>query len=82
MTDQGDSFIAVPPAFRGDIKVAVDIMEEVARCYGFGRIPVTVPRTPLPEGILNRKERNIEKLRETVRKSGFTEVVNYSFHER
>ena len=77
--DRGDSFTAVPPAFRGDIKEPVDIIEEVARCYGYGKIPVRVPNTSLPDGILNRKERNLDKIKETVRKSGFTEVINYSF---
>jgi len=78
-SDRGDLFTAFPPAFRGDIKEPVDIIEEIARCYGYGRVPVTVPKTPLPDGILNRKERNLDKIRETVRKSGFTEVINYSF---
>jgi len=78
-SDRGDSFTAFPPAFRGDIKEPVDIIEEIARCYGYGRVPVTVPKTPLPAGLLNRKERNIDKVKETVRKSGFTEVINYSF---
>ena len=77
--DRGDSFTATPPAFRGDIKEPVDIIEEVARCYGYGKIPVRIPNTSLPDGILNRKERNLDKVKETVRKSGFTEVVNYSF---
>ena len=78
-SDRGDSFTAFPPAFRGDIKEPVDIIEEIARCYGYGKVPVTVPKTPLPAGLLNRKERNIDKVKETVRKSGFTEVINYSF---
>jgi phenylalanyl-tRNA synthetase beta chain len=77
--DNGASFIAFPPPFRGDIKEPVDIMEEIARCYGYGKIPVTVPETPLPDGVLNRKERHIDRIKETVRKSGFTEVINYSF---
>jgi phenylalanyl-tRNA synthetase beta chain len=77
--DRGDYFTAYPPAFRGDIKEAVDIVEEIARCYGYGKIPVTVPKTPLPQGIVNRKEKDLEKIREAVRKSGFTEVINYSF---
>jgi phenylalanyl-tRNA synthetase beta chain len=77
--DKGDTFIAMPPAFRGDIKEPVDIIEEIARCYGYGKIPVRVPKTSLPDGILNRKERNLERIKETVRKSGFTEVINYSF---
>ena len=77
--DRGDSFTALPPAFRGDIKEPVDIIEEIARCYGYGKVPVRVPKTSLPDGILNRKERNLDKIKETVRKSGFTEVINYSF---
>jgi phenylalanyl-tRNA synthetase beta chain len=77
--DRGDSFTAFPPAFRGDIKEPVDIIEEIARCYGYGKVPVRVPKTSLPDGILNRKERNLDKVKETVRKSGFTEVINYSF---
>ncbi len=78
-SDRGDSFTAFPPAFRGDIKEPVDIIEEIARCYGYGKVPVTVPKTPLPDGILNRKERNLDKVKETIRKAGFTEVINYSF---
>ncbi|MBS1235035.1 MAG: pheT, partial [Nitrospirae bacterium] len=77
--DRGDSFTAIPPAFRGDIKEPVDIIEEIARCYGYGKIPVRIPKTSLPDGILNRKERNLDRIKETVRKSGFTEVINYSF---
>ena len=77
--DRGDSFTAFPPAFRGDIREPVDIIEEIARCYGYEKIPVRVPNTALPEGILNRKEVNIGKIREALRKSGFHEVINYSF---
>jgi phenylalanyl-tRNA synthetase beta chain len=77
--DRGDSFIAFPPAFRGDVKEPVDIIEEIARCYDYGKIPVTVPKTALPDGILNSRERNLHRIKAAVRKSGFTEVINYSF---
>jgi phenylalanyl-tRNA synthetase beta chain len=77
--DRGDSFTAFPPAFRGDLKEPVDIIEEIARCHGYRNIPVTVPKTSLPDGILNGKERNLDKIRETIRKCGFMEVINYSF---
>jgi phenylalanyl-tRNA synthetase beta chain len=77
--DHGDTMTAYPPAFRGDLKVPVDIIEEIARCYGYEKIPTTVPRTPLSAGLVNRKEKDIEKTREAVRKCGFTEVINYSF---
>lgn len=77
--DKGDTFIVAPPAFRRDIKGPIDVIEEIARCYGYVNIPVSIPKTPLPDGILNRKERNLDKIREAVRKSGLNEVINYSF---
>ena len=77
--DKGEEFIAFPPAFRGDITEPVDIVEEVARCYGYENIPARVPRTMLSEGTLNTRERTIQDIRESIRKSGFYEVVNFSF---
>lgn len=77
--DAGEVFYVFPPAFRRDIQEYFDIVEEVARLYNFGNIPVTVPRTVLSDGILNRREINIKRLREAVMKTGFTEVINYSF---
>ena len=77
--DKGDSFTATPPAFRGDIREPVDVIEEIARCYGYDKVPVRIPKTSLPDGMLNKKERRVEMLREAFRKCGFNEVVNYSF---
>jgi phenylalanyl-tRNA synthetase beta chain len=77
--DKGSVFLATPPAFRRDIQEYVDIVEEVARCYNYGNIPVTVPRSILADGIVNSKELRTADIRETLRKSGFNEVVNYSF---
>lgn len=77
--DRGDSFLAFPPPFRGDIQEPVDVIEEVARCFGYENIPVKVPKTVLPDGILNKKERTISRIREAVRKNGFSEVINFSF---
>jgi phenylalanyl-tRNA synthetase beta chain len=56
-----------------------DIVEEVARIFGFGNIAARVPKTDLPAGILNRREVNVGRISEAIRRSGFTEVINYSF---
>lgn len=77
--DMGDTFTANPPAFRRDIKEYIDIVEEIARCHGFNRIPVTIPKTGLSAGVLNRKEMYLGNIRDSIRKAGFTEVINYSF---
>ena len=77
--DRGVTFLAFPPPYRRDVKAYYDILEEVARIFGFGRIEVKTPQTSLSEGVLNRREINSGRIREAVRKTGFTEVVNYSF---
>lgn len=78
-TDKGDFFVVSPPAFRRDITGYVDVVEEIARLYDYGRIPVRNPRAVLSDGVLNRKEALIEKVKDSVRHSGFSEVINYSF---
>ncbi|MEW6215741.1 MAG: phenylalanine--tRNA ligase subunit beta, partial [Nitrospirota bacterium] len=77
--DKEDVFIVYPPAFRRDIQKDSDVAEEIARSYGYGRVPTRIPRSPLSSGRLDKKTMNINRIREAMRKSGFTEVINYSF---
>jgi phenylalanyl-tRNA synthetase beta chain len=74
-----DAFIVYPLANRRDIRRDSDIAEEIARIYGYDRIPTTVPRSPLFSGPLNKKALTTGRIRGAMRKTGFTEVINYSF---
>ncbi len=63
-----------------DISIPEDIVEEVARIYGYDNIPATLPIFPItpPEtNKLRQLERAVTEL--LVRELGFTEVYNYSF---
>jgi phenylalanyl-tRNA synthetase beta chain len=75
----GNRIIVFPPANRRDIKRDSDVAEEIARIHGYDKIPTTIPRSPLSSGRPNRRSLNINKIRDGMRKSGFTEVINYSF---
>jgi phenylalanyl-tRNA synthetase beta chain len=77
--DRGDFFAVFPPAFRRDIKKDSDVAEEIVRSYGYNLIPSRIPRSPLPSVHLDKRKRNICLVREGMRKSGLTEVINYSF---
>jgi len=77
--DKEDIFIVYPPAYRRDIRRDSDVAEEIARFYGYDRVPVRIPRSSFSSCPLNKKTMNIGKIREAMRKSGFTEVINYSF---
>ncbi len=77
--DRGDTFAVYPPSHRRDIRRDSDVAEEVARVLGYNMIPTTLPRSPLSSGRLGKRAINMGRVREGIRKSGFTEVINYSF---
>jgi phenylalanyl-tRNA synthetase beta chain len=77
--DKKDTFIVYPPAFRRDIQRDNDVAEEVVRFYGYDRIPTTIPKSHLSSGLSDNKMVSINRIREAMRKAGFTEVINYSF---
>lgn len=69
------------PFFRIDIEREADLIEEVARFYGYDKIPTEIP--PLEEIQQTRdpnKER-INKLRQLLFHYGFDEFVNFSFFD-
>jgi phenylalanyl-tRNA synthetase beta chain len=77
--DRGETFAVYPPSHRRDIRGDSDVAEEVARVFGYNMIPTTVPRSPLSSGRFSKRAMDIGRVREGIRKSGFTEVINYSF---
>lgn len=66
------------PSFRADLTRPVDLVEEVARIYGFDHLPETLPeRSPLfrPE---NKLQRISERARDFFSGAGFFETVTFS----
>jgi phenylalanyl-tRNA synthetase beta chain len=67
------------PTFRVDISREADLIEEVARFYGYDRIPSQVtPVDSFPVAVNRRRERS-DRIRETLLAQGFDEVINWSF---
>lgn len=69
----------VAPTFRQDIRRTADIAEEVARFYGYDRIPVTLPSGEATVGKLSFKMRVEEKARDVAEYCGFSQGMCYSF---
>lgn len=67
------------PSFRGDIRIGEDIAEEVARIYGYDRIPMRPFAGVLQRGIISADERCIDKARTRLSALGCFESVTYSF---
>ncbi|MBC6419193.1 MAG: phenylalanine--tRNA ligase subunit beta [Prochloron sp. SP5CPC1] len=69
--------VTVPPYRYGDLEREIDLIEEVARLYGYDRIDETLPKATEP-GYLSHSEKLRRRVRETFRSLGLTEVVHYS----
>ncbi len=65
------------PTYRPDISMEVDLIEEVARLYGYNNVPDTLP-LGINRGGLTDYQRFRDQIKE-VMASYFYEVINYSF---
>jgi phenylalanyl-tRNA synthetase beta chain len=75
----GDTFVVTPPSFRFDIEIEEDLIEEVARVYGFERIPARPPHAPLSMRAQRETRRSPHALRQQLADSDYFEVINFSF---
>ena len=75
-----DSFTVKPPSYRFDLAIEEDLIEEVARLYGFERIAAHPPR---PAAIFPKlpQKRSLHELRERLAAAEYREVINFSFVE-
>jgi phenylalanyl-tRNA synthetase beta chain len=69
----------VLPAFRQDLVGMADIAEEVARFYGYDKIPTTLPSGESTNGKLSFKLRIEQKARDIAEYCGFSQGMSYSF---
>lgn len=72
-----ESFTVTVPARRWDITIEADILEEVARIYGYDRLPATLPSVPSTPGQLNHKQRLIRQTRTICEGFGLNQTISY-----
>ena len=80
-TRDGDDFIVTPPTYRFDIEIEEDLLEEIARLYGYDNIPSPAPRASLAMQPQSEDTRPRFRIRQILADRGFQEVVNYAFVE-
>lgn len=66
------------PSFRQDVTILADLCEEVARMYGYDRIPETLISDMLPEQSRNVSLELEQKVRDVLAGAGFDEAMTYS----
>lgn len=80
--ERGDgSFSVTPPSYRFDIEIEEDLIEEIARVYGFENIPALPPVAPNTMRIAPENTRSLFAVRRLLAGLDYQEVVNFSFVE-
>lgn len=78
--DQRGPFVRVKvPSFRDDCKLAADLCEEVARMYGYDKLPTTMLSDALPPQRTVPEVEQEEKVRDLLVAAGLDEAITYSF---
>ena len=75
------SWTFTPPSWRFDIAIEADLVEEVARIYGYNNLPSTNPVASMEIPAKPEVERPLSTLRRHMVSCGYQEAITYSFVE-
>ena len=79
--ESGDTLLVTPPTWRPDLTGSAHLVEEVARLYGYDRIPTRIPRARVGTG-LNPAQKLRREAAATLAGQGLVEVLSYPFVAR
>jgi phenylalanyl-tRNA synthetase beta chain len=74
-----DTIWVLSPTFRVDIEREADLVEEVARLYGYNKIPTTLPAADLSYPEQDPKRYKRAEATNMLLSIGYSEAINYSF---
>ncbi|MGO3732873.1 MAG: phenylalanine--tRNA ligase subunit beta [Vagococcus sp.] len=66
------------PSRRWDITIEADLVEEVARIYGYDNLPTTLPSGQSLPGKLTRNQQLVRDIRRNLEGNGMTEAISYA----
>jgi len=70
-----------PPSWRFDLTLEEDLIEEVIRVIGYGKLPSTPPVAPVVGKTRTESRRGVHELRHAVAARDYFETINFSFVE-
>ncbi len=77
--DDSKVWQVIVPAYRFDIKIEVDLIEEVARIFGYNNIPNVAPKAYLAMRAQKEAKLTVSKLRQALVNRDYQEAITYSF---
>ncbi|ALX94916.1 phenylalanine--tRNA ligase subunit beta [Serratia sp. JSRIV002] len=79
VTEQGDNWLAVAPSWRFDMEIEEDLVEEVARVYGYNNIPDVPVRADLVMTKHRESDLTLKRVKTMLVDHGYQEAITYSF---
>ncbi|MDD5385068.1 MAG: phenylalanine--tRNA ligase subunit beta [Gallionella sp.] len=76
-----DDFSVMPPSFRFDLSIEADLIEELARLYGYDNIPAQAPQAALTMLPYSESQRPLARIQQTLVARDYQEIVSYAFVE-
>ncbi len=78
----GKNWQVRPPSYRFDIAIETDLIEEIARIYGYNAIPSQCLLASLHFHDSNGMQGQLQRIREVLVQHGYQEVITYSFVDK
>ncbi|OCJ24646.1 phenylalanine--tRNA ligase subunit beta [Serratia sp. 14-2641] len=79
VTELGDNWLAVAPSWRFDMEIEEDLVEEVARVYGYNNIPDVPVRADLVMTKHRESDLTLKRVKTMLVDHGYQEAITYSF---
>ncbi|MBS4023556.1 MAG: phenylalanine--tRNA ligase subunit beta [Dethiobacter sp.] len=79
LVEEGSHLHVTVPSRRADLQEEVDLIEEIARIYGYDKIGTTLPAGEMTQGRRTRRQHILKKACDILVACGYSEVINYSF---
>jgi len=76
---EDDQWEVIPPSFRFDVEREIDLIEEIARIYGYNQIASTKPVTTASMVAIPEAHIPLSRLQQVLIEQGYQEAITYSF---
>lgn len=78
VTGNADKFTVSVPRRRWDISIQADLVEEIARIYGYEKLPTTLPEAGATAGELTVTQKLRRQVRTIAEGAGLSEIISYA----
>ncbi|MBL4859751.1 MAG: phenylalanine--tRNA ligase subunit beta, partial [Acinetobacter sp.] len=72
----------VPPAYRFDVRIEVDLIEELGRIWGYNKLPISLPAMGFSANAVPENRLTADTLKQRLVSRGYQEAITYSFVDK